>query len=247
MYAEHDARLSLPVPAVSLTLPDDHRDGFFSPTHFARSSTPPRPPSSSAPSSSPRTPSDRLFDDRRTLGGRSTTSAASSGPAASKYRSPAHSPSRSSFRSSRNSPDVLLDSLARRSRSPLSTRDLPPLPPSRASTPASHISVSSHVRSPLPNALPSSSQSPHQLAVQDPFPSKTSLVPSEGEDMDAFHVRNTYAQLEISGVKGDGYEDGIERTRARLHMSQANQLVDGNEKKGDLDPRELQTLASVDR
>ena len=62
--------------------------------------------------------------------------------------------------------------------------------------------------------------------------------------MDAFHVRNTYAQLEISGAKGDEYED--ERTRARLHMSPANQLVDGTQKKGVLDPRE-QTLASVER
>ena len=134
--------------------------------------------------------------------------------------------------------------LARRSRSPLSVRDLPPLPPSRTSTPAS---VHSNTRSPLLNAIPSSSHSPLQLAVQEPSPSITSLVPSDGEDMDAFHVRNTYAQLEISGVRGDGYEDGIERTRARLHMPEASQDEDGNQKKGDLDPRELQTLASVDR
>lgn len=65
--------------------------------------------------------------------------------------------------------------------------------------------------------------------------------------MDAFRVRNTYAQLEISGVRGDGYEDGIERTRARLHMPEACQDAYGNQKKGDLDPRELQTLSSVDR
>ncbi|KAK7056212.1 hypothetical protein VNI00_002764 [Paramarasmius palmivorus] len=83
--------------------------------------------------------------------------------------------------------------------------------------------------------------------------SKTSLVPSEGEDMDAFHVRNTYAQLDISGVKGDGYEDGVERTRARVGGSRASQLNalaalgDGTEKKGDLDERELIALGSVDR
>ncbi|PFH48403.1 hypothetical protein AMATHDRAFT_149962 [Amanita thiersii Skay4041] len=79
------------------------------------------------------------------------------------------------------------------------------------------------------------------------------MVPSEGEDMDAFHVRNTYAQLELSGVKGDGYEEGVERTRARVGTSRASQLnadaalADGTEKKGELDPREIQTLASVDR
>ncbi|KAG7093795.1 hypothetical protein E1B28_007440 [Marasmius oreades] len=83
--------------------------------------------------------------------------------------------------------------------------------------------------------------------------SNTSLVPSEGEDMDAFHVRNTYAQLDVSGVKGDGYEDGVERTRARVGGSRASQINaaaaigDGNEKKGDLDERELIALASVDR
>ncbi|KAF9258894.1 RabGAP/TBC [Marasmius fiardii PR-910] len=71
--------------------------------------------------------------------------------------------------------------------------------------------------------------------------------------MDAFHVRNTYAQLDISGVKGDGYEDGVERTRARIGTSRASQINalaaigDGNEKKGDLDERELIALASVDR
>lgn len=83
--------------------------------------------------------------------------------------------------------------------------------------------------------------------------SHVSLVPSEGEDMDAFHVRNTYAQLEMSGVKGDGYEEGVERTRARVGSSRASQLsaiaaiADGNEKRRELDPKEIQTLASVDR
>ena len=32
MYVEHEHRLSLPIPAVSLTLPDDHRDAFL-PSH----------------------------------------------------------------------------------------------------------------------------------------------------------------------------------------------------------------------
>ncbi|KAF8899292.1 hypothetical protein BD779DRAFT_1666986 [Infundibulicybe gibba] len=83
--------------------------------------------------------------------------------------------------------------------------------------------------------------------------SMTSLVPSEGEDMDAFHVRNTYAQLEASGVKGDGYEEGVERTRARVGPSRTSQqnaeaaVGDGKEKTRELDPREIQTLASLDR
>jgi hypothetical protein len=83
--------------------------------------------------------------------------------------------------------------------------------------------------------------------------SKVSLIPSEGEDLDGFHVRNTYAQLEASGVKGDGYEDGIERTRARVGTSRLSQaqadaaLGDGSDKKRELDVKELQVLQNVDR
>lgn len=127
-------------------------------------------------------------------------------------------------------------------------RDLPPLPPSRQSTPS-------------PSKAPSSShltpQRSVQLDVSKQVPatpsSKVSLVPSEGEDMDAFHVRNTYAQLEASGVKGDGYEEGIERTRARVGKSRLSQLQadavlgDGSDKKRDLDLKEIQVLESVDR
>lgn len=71
--------------------------------------------------------------------------------------------------------------------------------------------------------------------------------------MDSFHVRNTYAQLDVSGVKGDGYEEGVERTRARIGDSRASQLNaeaalgDGTEKTKELDPKEAQLLAVVDR
>jgi hypothetical protein len=83
--------------------------------------------------------------------------------------------------------------------------------------------------------------------------SKTSLVPFEGEDPDAFHVRNTYAQLEECGVKGDGYEEGVERTRARIGDSTTSQidaeraLGDGTEKTQALSAKELEVLAGVDR
>ena len=66
-------------------------------------------------------------------------------------------------------------------------------------------------------------------------------------------MRNTYAQLEASGVKGDGYEEGIERTRARIGTSRSSQmqadaaLGDGREKTRDLDEKEIQVLKSVDR
>jgi len=81
--------------------------------------------------------------------------------------------------------------------------------------------------------------------------SKISLVPSDGEDLDAFHVRNTYAQLEASGVKGDGYEEGTERTRARMRRRSELQadtaLAGGSDKKRDLDLKEIQVLQSIDR
>ena len=66
-------------------------------------------------------------------------------------------------------------------------------------------------------------------------------------------MRNTYAQLEASGVKGDGYEEGIERTRAKIGKSRQSQLQadaalgDGMEKKRDLNVEEIQVLQSVDR
>lgn len=78
-------------------------------------------------------------------------------------------------------------------------------------------------------------------------------MPSEGEDVDAFHVRNTYAELEMTGVKGDGYVEGIERTRARVGGNRKSELRaeeavdDGSEKTRDLSPEELRTLASLDR
>ncbi|KAJ6623042.1 rab-GTPase-TBC domain-containing protein [Mycena sp. CBHHK59/15] len=145
----------------------------------------------------------------------------------------------SSRRNSRNSsprPDSLLA--------------LPPLPPSAQSTPPQTPRPLSPVC--LATKVPSPSLPLKHPAYNSPA-SKTSLVPSEGEDLDGFHVRNTYAQLEMSGVKGDGYEEGVERTRARIGDSRASQLFaesavgDGTEKSQELDPKEIRTLVAVDR
>jgi hypothetical protein len=57
----------------------------------------------------------------------------------------------------------------------------------------------------------------------------------------------------MTGVKGDGYEEGVERTRARVGGSRASELIaeealdDGTEKTRELSPQELETLASLDR
>lgn len=172
-----------------------------------------------------------------------TGSSSAAGP--SRSRQSSTGTSQTSRRSSRS---VLSP---RDRQSDTSIRELPPLP-----TPTQTTPYSTPPRQLSPNPPPQSA--PPALPLKHPTymnspTSKTSLVPSEGEDMDAFHVRNTYAQLEMSGVKGDGYEEGVERTRARIgasRMSQLNALAalgDGTEKTRELDPKEIQTLASVDR
>ncbi|KAF7303102.1 Rab-GAP TBC domain-containing protein [Mycena kentingensis (nom. inval.)] len=135
----------------------------------------------------------------------------------------------------------------RTSPRPDSILGLPPLPPSRNPSPSPTPPPPTLTQAPIPLS-PS-------LPLKHPVsgPSKTSLVPSEGEDLDGFYVRNTYAQLDMSGVKGDGYEEGVERTRARIGNSRSSQLCaenaigDGTEKSQELDPREIETLLSVDR
>lgn len=79
------------------------------------------------------------------------------------------------------------------------------------------------------------------------------MVPSEGEDPDSFHVRSTYAQLEVCGVKRDGIDEGVERTRARVGGNRASELkaeealADETEKTRELTPEEIRLLGSLDR
>lgn len=143
-----------------------------------------------------------------------------------------------------------------------------PIPQSRSlSESPQSVPADSHLSTPQPEPISLRTRTPELLAlpksplhsshkgspVADSPASKSSLVPSEGEDDDAFHVRNTYAELEMTGVKGDGYEEGVERTRARLGGSRASELLaegaldDGTEKTRELSPKELETLASLDR
>ncbi|KIJ66440.1 hypothetical protein HYDPIDRAFT_166664 [Hydnomerulius pinastri MD-312] len=104
-----------------------------------------------------------------------------------------------------------------------------------------------------PSQTPSSSPATKQQSKLSSPSSKTSLVPSEGEDLDAFHVRSTYAQLDATGVRGDGYEEGVERTRARLRASRGSELraeaalSNPSEKLRDLPAEELNVLSSLDR
>ena len=61
--------------------------------------------------------------------------------------------------------------------------------------------------------LPPRSHSSTSTSVAPPSPAPPR---APGEDPDSYHVRAIYAALDVSGVKGDGYEDGEELTRARL-------------------------------
>ncbi|KAI0323066.1 rab-GTPase-TBC domain-containing protein [Amylostereum chailletii] len=114
-------------------------------------------------------------------------------------------------------------------------------PPSRP--PSRQISISQTTRT---SGFPSP-----QLSNKDT--SHLSLARSEGEDDDSYLVRSTYAQLDVLGVKGDGYDEGVERTRARIGSSRAseiiaeNALADEEERRRELSAQELEMLASLDR
>ncbi|KAH9176908.1 RabGAP/TBC [Lactarius sanguifluus] len=123
---------------------------------------------------------------------------------------------------------------------------------------SSHGPLSEHASvatPPLPTSRPPSqttatSTSHHLLGKKR---SDLSITPSAGEDPDSFHVRSTYAQLDVLGVKGDGIEEGVERTRARIGSSRESEIKAANaigneyEKRRDLNPQEIQILASLDR
>lgn len=137
------------------------------------------------------------------------------------------------------------------SRSPslLRSREFPVPEPTLVLTPPQPTSS----LIPPPSQTPSSSPTTKQQSKLSSPSSKVSLVPSEGEDLDAFHVRSTYAHLDAIGVKGDGYEEGVERTRARIRASRGSELraeaalAGPSEKSRELEPEELKVLSSLDR
>lgn len=118
-----------------------------------------------------------------------------------------------------------------------------------------HSEHTSVTTPPLPASRPPSqttgTSTSHRLLSRKR--SDLSITPSAGEDPDSFHVRSTYAQLDVLGVKGDGIEEGVELTRARIGNSRESELKAANaigaesEKRRDLNPKELQMLASLDR
>lgn len=108
---------------------------------------------------------------------------------------------------------------------------------------------------------PASAASSHGYETPLPSPSTSasyrtpsaspSAVPSDNgdasEDVDSFYVRSTYARLEQSGVPGDGYEEGIERTRARAQGRAQRRATVLTEKRGELTEKEVELLTTLDR
>jgi len=123
-------------------------------------------------------------------------------------------------------------------------------PPTPDPSPSKPISRANSLRV---SAVPPPLSLRESIPPLSPHPSQIVVTPHEGEDDDAFHVRRTYAELEVVGVKGDGYAEGVERTRARVGSNRESgiraleALGDIAEKKRDLTPREVEILASLDR
>ncbi|PVG01819.1 hypothetical protein CPB86DRAFT_834206 [Serendipita vermifera] len=139
------------------------------------------------------------------------------------------SPSQVVEHTGRNSPTIVIDPPPRRSskvslnsanhsifdrskdhpstssspRASMSSAARPSLSPTRLST------------DPATSATSSSAPSVPQHPLPSPLiPNAPS--PGVNEDPDSYYVRATYAALDVTGVRGDGYEDGEELTRARL-------------------------------
>ncbi|KAI5118255.1 hypothetical protein M0805_008189 [Coniferiporia weirii] len=120
------------------------------------------------------------------------------------------------------------------------------LPPRPTTSPAIPSSISHAKRKSIMSSTP-----PARPATSS-GPVCGSATPVEGEEPEAYFVRNTYAQLDATGVKGDGYEEGIERTRAKLgHDRRSVQLAVMNDAKeaanGEIPQKELEILSKVDR
>ena len=135
----------------------------------------------------------------------------------------------SSIRSKRSSPELGEPGPGPSSVSfPPNALQLLPLPKTPGSRPNSAVSDVFHTPSPSPT--PSFNQ-------------------PEVEDADSAHVRITYARLDQSGVPGDGYEEGVERTRARAPstVKQKRATLWPQETRSDLSEKEVEFLSTLDR
>jgi hypothetical protein len=131
-------------------------------------------------------------------------------------------PSRDSFRHDRP-PSGVRSKSTPPSRPSSSSVDVPAITHYPTPAPDRSTSGPSH-QSPPPQSPPQRLYATLQVNVHvpphsHPSTSTSTLPPSPApprEGPDSYHVHATYAALDVSGVRGDGYEDGEELTRARL-------------------------------
>lgn len=154
-------------------------------------------------------------------------------------------------------PEVIVaDELARALTPP------PPPPPPKVRSPTNSLTKALPARpktAPGPSYSPASPplrrkssafSLPKPSTSQSPRPSESSRSsgPSVGEDPESYFVRNVYARLDVTGVRGDGYEEGIERTRAKLgHDRLSVQLAALAGESGGEESKEIEMLRKLDR
>lgn len=136
-------------------------------------------------------------------------------------------------------------------------KNLPPRPTSTGPGPPPTPSVRSVLSTPSKTVSPRPSKtiSPAKSSIASSSFKTSSIDRAENEEPEAFFVRSTYAQLEVTGVKGDGYEEGVERTRAKLgHNRESVQLAAAQsearalgDEASDITQKELEILKSLDR
>jgi USP6 N-terminal-like protein len=80
-----------------------------------------------------------------------------------------------------------------------------------------------------------------------PKSSVLNLPPASNEDTDNHFIRTTYAHLDSTGVDGDGFVEGVERTRARLAQFASGNGMTPRKPRHDLSEAEVKVLRSVDR
>ncbi|KAJ9123325.1 hypothetical protein QFC22_001524 [Naganishia vaughanmartiniae] len=95
--------------------------------------------------------------------------------------------------------------------------------------------------------LPDLSQSSQEQGTPTTSLTNYTFTRQPGEEEDAYHVRATYARLEAQGVFGDGWEEGVERTRERAVMSKRRESRAPLARSDILVEEERKALAKVDR
>ncbi|WVN90220.1 uncharacterized protein L203_105456 [Cryptococcus depauperatus CBS 7841] len=99
-----------------------------------------------------------------------------------------------------------------------------------------------------PHSSTSTSQS--GIGTSEGNKSQTSMTGSSryfGEDEESFHIRSTYARLDIEGVHGDGWDQGVERTRGGPPTTGKRITVHAATKMRDIGEHERRFLAGLDR